>query len=188
MKELGTIQVELKAPKNNEAKGQYGKVLYRYRSCEDILEAVKPLLKKTGCTITVDDDIVVIGNRFYVKATATIENADGETVSTTAFAREPESLATMNQSQVTGAASSYARKYALNGLLAIDDTKDVDSIGEAPAVDTDAQVEAAIKEMEGCLTRDAMIAVWNKYKAVQADKRMRDAAQRIGAKFKEVKS
>jgi hypothetical protein len=90
----------------------------------------------------------------------------------------------MNQSQVTGAASSYARKYALNGLLAIDDTKDSDGIVEAPAVDTDAQVEAAIKEMEQCLTRESMVQVWNKYKAVQGDKRMRDAAQRIGAKFK----
>lgn len=184
MKELQLIQTKLKAPKNNEAKGQYGKVLYRYRSCEDILEAVKPLLAEQQCTITIDDEIVIVGTRFYVKATATIENEDGDTISTTAFAREPESLATMNQSQVTGAASSYARKYALNGLLAIDDTKDADGIGETPAVDTDAQVEAAIKEMEQCLTREAMVQVWNKYKAVQGDKRMRDAAQRIGQKFK----
>lgn len=115
------IQSELKAPK-----GQYnafGK--YNYRNCEDILEAVKPLLKQHGLTIVIGDEIVNIGNRFYVKATVTI--SDGEnSISTSAFAREEESKKGMDGSQVTGASSSYARKYALNGLFAIDDTKDSD--------------------------------------------------------------
>ena len=127
MKELSLIQTSLKVPKNREAKGRDGKVLYNYRSCEDILDAVKDLLKNAKCTLTVTDDVLVVGNRIYVKATATITNENGESVSTSAFAREPDALATMNPSQVTGAASSYARKYALNGLFAIDDTKDVDS-------------------------------------------------------------
>lgn len=116
------IQSELKAPK-----GQYnafGK--YNYRNCEDILEAVKPLLKQHGLTIVIGDEIVNIGNRFYVKATVTI--SDGESsISTSAFAREEESKKGMDGSQVTGASSSYARKYALNGLFAIDDTKDSDA-------------------------------------------------------------
>ena len=180
MKELQNIQTTLNAPK-----GQYNAFgRYNYRSCEDILAAVKPLLNANNCTLTISDDIALVGDRFYIKATATLTNANGESVSTTAFAREEETKKGMDASQVTGASSSYARKYALNGLLAIDDSKDVDSIGEAPAADTDAQVEAAIKEMEGCLTREAMVQVWNKYKAVQGDKRMRDAAQRIGQKFK----
>lgn len=116
------IQSELKAPK-----GQYNSFgKYKYRNCEDILEAVKPLLKKQGLAIRLSDDIVMIGSRYYVQATAEI--TDGETaVKSVAFAREEESKKGMDGSQVTGAASSYARKYALNGLFAIDDTKDSDT-------------------------------------------------------------
>lgn len=116
------IQSELKAPKGQF--NSFGK--YNYRNCEDILEAVKPLLKQHGLTIVIGDDIINIGNRFYVKATVTI--CDGEnSVSTSAFAREEENKKGMDGSQVTGASSSYARKYALNGLFAIDDTKDSDT-------------------------------------------------------------
>lgn len=116
------IQGELKAPKSQENK--FGG--YKYRSCEDILEAVKPLLKKEKVTLTISDDIVEVGGRVYVKATATL--SDGEdTISTTAFAREAETKKGMDDSQITGSASSYARKYALNGLFAIDDTKDADA-------------------------------------------------------------
>lgn len=120
---LQKIQTELKAPK-----GQFNKFgNYKYRSCEDILEAVKPILAKYGATITLRDDIANIGDRFYVKATATITK-DGEVLAeTTAFAREPDEKKGMDSSQITGTASSYARKYALNGLLLIDDTKDEDS-------------------------------------------------------------
>ena len=128
MKELIAIQSTLNAPK-----GQYnafGK--YKYRSCEDILGAVKPLLNKFGCTLTISDDVVMVGTRIYIKATATITNSAGEKEVTTAYAREEEQKKGMDGSQVTGAASSYARKYALNGLFAIDDTKDADTLNTSP--------------------------------------------------------
>lgn len=123
MKELQIIQSRLKAPKGQY--NQFGK--YNYRSCEDILEAVKPLLEEQKCTLTLTDEVVMVGDRIYVKATATITNVDGGSrVSTTAFAREEAEKKGMDSSQVTGAASSYARKYALNGLFCIDDVKDSD--------------------------------------------------------------
>ena len=124
MKVLNTIQSLLKAPK--EQYNKFGN--YKYRNCEDILEAVKPLLFSQSCTLTISDEIVMIGTRYYVRATATIKNANGETETTTAYAREDESKKGMDASQITGSTSSYARKYALNGLFCIDDTKDSDSL------------------------------------------------------------
>ena len=123
-KKLSRIQCELVA-----TKGQYNNFgKYSYRSCEDILEAVKPLLDKYDVAIVIKDDIVLVGDRFYVKATATLIDSDtGETVETSAFARESADKKGMDASQVTGATSSYARKYALNGLFAIDDNKDADA-------------------------------------------------------------
>ncbi|EFI8896801.1 ERF family protein [Escherichia coli] len=119
-KKLWTIQQTLNAPKNQ--RNNFGG--YNYRSAEDILEAVKPLLQ--NITLTVSDEIVLIGNRYYVKATATL--SDGEDViAVTAYAREEESKKGMDASQLTGATSSYARKYALNGLFCIDDAKDPDT-------------------------------------------------------------
>lgn len=120
---VGDIQHKLKAPK-----GQYNSFgKYNYRSCEDILEGVKPLLKEHNLALLIDDEIVQIGERYYVKATAKI--TDGrEIVSATAYAREPDTKKGMDESQITGATSSYARKYALNALLCIDDTKDADTI------------------------------------------------------------
>ena len=117
------VQSELKAPK-----GQYNSFgNYKYRSCEDILEGVKPLLKEYKLVLLINDEIVQIGERYYVKATAKI--TDGvEVISATAYAREPEAKKGMDESQITGATSSYARKYALNGLLAIDDSKDADTV------------------------------------------------------------
>lgn len=122
IKKLIKIQSELRAPKNNENK--FGG--YKYRSCEDILEALKPLLYEHGLLLTLNDEIVVIGDRYYVQATATVMDADGNHCSTKALARESEDRPKMDSSQVTGSASSYARKYALNGLFCIDDTKDAD--------------------------------------------------------------
>lgn len=120
---LQAIQTELKAPK-----GQYNKFgNYKYRSCEDILEAVKPILAKYGATIIITDDIEVRGDRYYVRATAVLRVGEKVIGTTQAFAREPEEKRGMDSSQITGTASSYARKYALNGLLLIDDTKDEDS-------------------------------------------------------------
>ena len=122
MNKLITIQKELKAPK-----GQFNKFgNYKYRSCEDILEAVKPLCAKEGVQLTISDEIVMIGERYYVKATATVTDGS-ESASVTAYAREEETKKGMDSSQITGATSSYARKYALNGLFCIDDTKDADT-------------------------------------------------------------
>lgn len=122
MSKLQEIQHKLKAPK-----GQYNSFgKYKYRSCEDILEAVKPILNETGCTLTLSDEIVLIGDRYYIKATAKLTGADTNEV-TTAYAREDLDKKGMDGAQVTGTASSYARKYALNGLFCIDDTKDADT-------------------------------------------------------------
>lgn len=122
MKKLIEIQKELKAPK-----GQFNKFgNYKYRSCEDILEAVKPLCAKQGVQLTVSDELVLIGERYYIKATAKVTDGS-ETVEVTAYAREEENKKGMDASQITGTASSYARKYALNGLFCIDDTKDADT-------------------------------------------------------------
>lgn len=122
MQKLINIQKDLKAPKGNY--NSFGK--YKYRSCEDILEAVKPLLAREECTLKLSDEVVMVGDRYYIKATATIGDGIG-TVSVTAYARESEEKKGMDSSQVTGTASSYARKYALNGLFLIDDTKDADT-------------------------------------------------------------
>lgn len=126
IEKIVSIQSELKAPK-----GQYNSFgKYNYRSCEDILEGVKPLLAKHGLVLTIQDSIDLIGDRFYVKATATITDGK-EQLSTSAYARESLDKKGMDASQVTGATSSYARKYALNGLLAIDDTKDADTMDDS---------------------------------------------------------
>lgn len=122
LKELIQIQNELKAPK-----GQYNSFgKYKYRSAEDILEAVKPLLNKYDCQLTLSDSIEHIGDRYYVTALARIQKGD-QSEYVTAFAREEESKKGQDGSQITGTASSYARKYALNGLFLIDDTKDADT-------------------------------------------------------------
>lgn len=134
---VGDIQHKLKAPK-----GQYNSFgKYNYRSCEDILEGVKPLLKEHNLALLIDDEIVQIGERYYVKATAKI--TDGrEIVSATAYAREPDTKKGIDESQITGATSSYARKYALNALLCIDDTKDADTMDNSkkPAQQTQETV------------------------------------------------
>lgn len=124
LQKVSSLQTELKAPK-----GQLNKFGgYRYRSCEDILEAAKPLLAKHKLVLTVSDDVVLIGDRFYVKATAQLMDVEtGDAIGNTAYAREAAMKKGMDDSQVTGTASSYARKYALNGLLCIDDTKDADT-------------------------------------------------------------
>lgn len=152
---LSNVQTELKAPKNQVNK--FGG--YNYRSCEDILEAVKPLLAKNGLTLVLSDDVIQLGDRFYVKATAKIydlkENV--EPIVASAMAREEETKKGMDGSQITGASSSYARKYALNGLFNIDDTKDSDLTNKSdnkndgelstyPETITDAQ-RAEIKKL-----------------------------------------
>ena len=121
---LATIQKELKAPKNQFNK--FGN--YKYRSCEDILESLKGLLEKTKTSLKISDELVLLGDRFYIKATTTLYDLESEEkIENTAYAREEGAKKGMEGSQITGTASSYARKYALNGLFLIDDTKDADT-------------------------------------------------------------
>lgn len=167
------VQSQLKAPKNQ--RNDFG--CFNYRSCEDILEAVKPLLKAEGLCLTITDDIVMLGDRYYVKATATL--SDGErSLPSQAFAREEASKKGMDGSQVTGTASSYARKYALNGLLAIDDSKDADALNNgkkytatskasgkatAPAPKITAPDKAAvIAAVYAAQTEEEVVAIYKK--------------------------
>lgn len=123
LKKLNNIQSELKAPK-----GQYNSFgKYKYRSCEDIFNAVKPLLTKYELVLQTTDELINVGDRYYIKATATLTDMDGSSISNTSYAREEDTKKGMDGSQITGASSSYARKYALNGLFLIDDTKDSDT-------------------------------------------------------------
>ena len=121
---LSAIQTKLIAPKNQY--NSYGR--YNYRSCEDILEGLKPHLEETKTAVTVNDEIVLIGERYYIKATATLHDCESDkSVSNTAYAREELTKKGMDASQITGSTSSYARKYALNGLFCIDDVRDADT-------------------------------------------------------------
>lgn len=144
---LMNIQSELKAPKNQY--NNFGK--YAYRNCEDILEALKPLLKENKATIIIADEVLTIENRFYVKANVKfVDTETGEMIENAAYAREEESKKGMDGSQVTGASSSYARKYALNGLFAIDDMKDSDTTNTHGKANTKAAgfiTEAQIKRL-----------------------------------------
>ncbi len=190
---LVDIQSRLKAPKNQN--NNFGH--YRYRSAEDILEAVKPLLKENGCSLTINDEIIQIGNRIYVKSTAELNNG-AEKVSTTAFAREEDQKKGMDASQVTGAASSYARKYALNGLFCIDDTKDADTLNNSAEYakptaqkqaaaqaqpNTQSMLLAAKGEAAKITDRNGFIAWWNKYPALQQNQEFLAIAQGLGKKF-----
>lgn len=156
--EMVLIQNKLNAPKNQ--RNNFGG--YNYRSCEDILEAVKPLLQETNCTLTVSDDIVQVSDRIYVKATATLRTPGGATYTTTAFAREAVSKKGMDDSQVTGSTSSYARKYALNGLFCIDDNKDPDALnnGKAHTQQESSELNEAFQlvkpEIETAPTQDVL--------------------------------
>lgn len=160
-KSLFKIQQELKAPKGQF--NSFGK--YKYRSAEDILEALKPVLKDNNCILILSDELVNIGDRYYIKATATLrgqgtENSDESYVSV-GYAREEESKKGMDGSQITGASSSYARKYALNGLFLIDDTKDSDSTNTGNGVDEkivakirNAKTEKELKEIYSSLSEE----------------------------------
>jgi len=160
MEKLILIQNELKAPKNQY--NNFGK--YKYRNCEDILEAVKPLLSKHGCLLLITDDIQIYGERVYVKST--VEFNDGKLkYQTSALAREPLNKKGMDESQITGACSSYARKYALNGLFLIDDTKDNDS-DELKNQQQEKAIEVVskiIKDIPKCDSLDELQMLWESY-------------------------
>lgn len=152
------IQDELKAPKNQ--RNDFGK--YNYRSCEDIFEAVKPLLIKEKLLLRMTDELVQIGERYYIKATAILTDGT-ETIENTAYAREEENKKGMDGSQITGASSSYARKYALNGLFLIDDVKDSDTTntGEEKSDNASAKQIETLKKIFN--TEDRMKKLLDKY-------------------------
>lgn len=199
MKELIAIQSELKAPKSQFNK--FGG--YKYRKAEDILEAVKPLLAKQKCTLTITDDVVLIGNRIYVKATATIKNEKGEFETTTGWAREEETKKGMDGSQITGASSSYARKYALNGLFAIDDNADSDTTNDGQHQEAQQQAQTqqsaaqqpatpqyhqndlneGLAYLSRCVTKDNLIWVVQHYQPLCSNAQFMQA---VSAKRKEL--
>ena len=174
MKELIEIQNKLKAPKSQW--NSFGK--YKYRSCEDILEALKPILYEQKCQLTISDDVIPVGNRIYVKAIVTLKNEAGEEVITTGFAREEESKKGMDDSQVTGASSSYARKYALNGMFCIDDTKDSDAtnIGDKNENNPNSDMlSMALQEINAAQSINTLSGVYNNYPSLHADKQFMSA-------------
>lgn len=193
---LAAVQRELKAPKGQF--NSFGK--YKYRSCEDILEALKPVLSKNGCAVVLSDSVEQVGDRFYICATATITDYEThEQVHNTAFAREDTDKKGMDGSQITGTASSYARKYALNGLFLIDDTKDADTDAyheqttgekhkEEPKIAAATAKANDVKRLLVKVTGDKQVAaqVWNEqYKQDSGDiVKMNAALLELGEKLK----
>lgn len=193
MKELITIQSELKAPKSQF--NSFGG--YKYRKAEDILEAVKPLLAKEKCTLVLTDEVVCVGNRIYVKSLATLKNNSGETEMSVGYAREEETKKGMDGSQITGASSSYARKYALNGLFAIDDNADSDTTNTYTKSETSTQqaasvaskynpnnLQEAMNYLKMCKTKENLVWVMQTYKPLMSNAQMMQA---LSAKRKELK-
>lgn len=179
---LQQIQAQLKAPKGNY--NSFGK--YKYRSCEDIVEAVKPILASHECHMILSDDVVMVGDRIYIKATATIYKGSEVAGTATAFAREAETKKGMDESQITGTASSYARKYALNGLLAIDDTKDADTDEDTAARNSPAKVERVtdpmlVHKIQSCIGIDELRGIWKELTVEQ-----REAHGEVFAEAKEL--
>ena len=195
MNKLQLIQKELKAPKNQ--RNNFGN--YNYRSAEDILEAVKPLLAKHECTMYISDTIEEIGGRVYVKATVTFRQPvsnteDSSSIVVTAYAREEETKKGMDGSQITGASSSYARKYALNGLFLIDDTKDSDATNThdkevkasepKPKLAEPINIEEIKEQLKKCKTRADIAKIWNDNKPLHSNKDFEDFVKQIGEKLK----
>ena len=168
MENLIKIQSELKAPKNQF--NAFGK--YKYRSCEDILEALKPLLLKYHCLLTISDHVETINNTMVIRATATIIDTEKQLSSeVTAFPGIDPNKKGMDIAQCFGSSSSYARKYALNGLFLIDDTKDADATndhGNAPKFDNTTELTEAIKEVNACKNLEELAAVWTAHKGIQS--------------------
>ena len=187
-KKLQSIQLELKAPK-----GQFNKFgNYYYRSCEDILEGVKALLLKNNCVINVSDELVMIGERYYIKATATlIDIESAERLDIYGYAREEESKKGMDGSQVTGASSSYARKYALNGLFAIDDAKDSDGTNthgreeEPPGTEKTKLTEKQVGRLFG-IAKDNGYEVGRVKAKIMAEYKVKDVAGLSKAQYDKI--
>ena len=204
MIELQKIQRKLNVPKS--LFNSFGN--FKYRSAEQIFEAVKPLLEEQKCFLTLSDEIIFVGDRFYVKATATITNSQGQSVSTSALAREALSKKGSDDAQITGAASSYARKYALGGLFLIDDGQDPDSqdnsgktaVSAAPsapkaptprAAAKAAEIPAfdlntAIKEVLGATSREQLQQIFAQRKSMLAGDDLKVYKQTIAKRDKEL--
>lgn len=177
MEELIKIQSKLKAPKSKF--NSFGK--YNYRSLEDILEAVKPLLKETKCTLVIYDDLAMMGDWHYIKSVAVLTNSEGKTAMGVGFAREDPAKSGMSMSQISGSASSYARKYALNGLFLIDDTKDADTDEYKAEADSRAKREKIDAENQrtalaqkfpdvfAAKTKDELMVVFNNHADLQGN-------------------
>lgn len=177
-----SVQRDLKAPK-----GQYNKFgKYRYRSAEDILNSVKPLLASEGLVLTLEDDVCLIGTRYYIKATAILTDGTHNLVKS-AYAREDETHKGSDGAQITGAASSYARKYALNGLFCIDDTKDADATNDGTTQANNDQheerVQLAIQEINNARSRKTLTDIWNNYSDLQSDARFSQAIANASKKY-----
>lgn len=183
MVELQNIQQTLKAPKDKM--NTFGG--YKYRSCESILESVKPLLRENECTLVINDDIVLVGDKIFVKATATLTNKDGQSVSTQAFARHDENKKGMDGSQITGATSSYARKYALNGLFAIDDSKDADTDENRnerkAAENAELVIKALVEKVAKCNSKDELTALFQANPDYKTNEQFRNA---LNERYKQV--
>ena len=176
VEKLLNIQQELKAPKNQ--KNTFGG--YNYRSCEDILEAVKPLLKKENLIMNITDELVYIGERYYIKATATITDIEsGNQFINQAYAREEETKKGMDGSQITGTASSYARKYALNGLFLIDDQKDADTDEFQKQQEEKKATPKQIEILENSCTDEEKEKIYNMYDI----KDLKDLSMEIASKL-----
>lgn len=182
---LMAVQNELKAPKN-----QYNKFgNYRYRSCEDILSAAKPLCVANGLLLTLTDEVVIVSHRIYIKAIAKVSDGT-QFIETVAYAREDETKKGMDGSQVTGAASSYARKYALNGLFCIDDTKDADATNthgkDVPAQQTNQAAERKamlLQDINGAQSRETLTATWQQNQDLQHEAWFSQAVANAAKKF-----
>lgn len=181
-KKLAAIQSRLKAPKNQY--NSFGK--YKYRSCEDILEALKPLANEQGCTITIEDSPIMVGEWHYIQATATL--SDGyNSKSVKAYARESETKSGMDSSQITGTASSYARKYALNGLFAIDDTKDADTMDNRQKVEPNPEVKELAKvkaQLKQAKTADEIKNVLSLYLYSELKEQVKELCKSRGKELK----
>lgn len=174
------VQKELKAPK-----GQYNSFgKYRYRSAEDILNSVKPLLAVNNLMLTISDELIALGSRIYVKATATLEDCfTSNAISVDAYAREDEVKKGMDGSQITGTASSYARKYALNGLFLIDDTKDADATNDGTANANNNRLQEALNAISQAKSRDTLNTIWNTFTDLQKDERFSQAMANACQKY-----
>lgn len=182
MKELQEIQKGL-----HVAKTKKGTVVYNYRTAEEIIKAVKPLLAKHGCALKMDDYIDEVAGRVYVRSVVTLVNSDGECVQAQSQAREPESLTSMVAPQISGACSSYARKYALCGLFAIDNSsKNIDEVAQLEIVAKtapDAKIQAVANEIRKAKDKDELITLMYKYSSLKDISPVKEAIQKGKDKF-----